>query len=159
VRCVRIRTARELLRQVRRAFPQSDSLVMTAAVGDFRPRQALTRKLKRTRLRGGWSLSLVKNPDILGTLARRKGRRLLVGFALETQDVLAHAMGKLREKQLDLLVANHAKRSGAPFGDRPVTGYLLDRRGNIDALRGVSKDRLARLLLDRIEYLWQTAAT
>ncbi|MBI4355511.1 MAG: phosphopantothenoylcysteine decarboxylase [Candidatus Omnitrophica bacterium] len=157
VRCVRIQTARQMLRQVSRAFPQSDSLVMTAAVGDFRPAQPRRQKVKRRRLAARWSLPLVKNPDILGTLARRKGRRLVVGFALETHDVLAEAMRKLREKELDMLVANRAKPSGEPFGDRPVTGYLLDRRGNIDALRGVTKQRLAKLLLDRVEYLWQTA--
>lgn len=126
VRLVRVRTAREMLVACRRAFRRCDVLVMAAAVADYRP--ARVSHIKRHK--GAWhaTLHLVRNPDILASLCRRKGKRLAVGFALENDLTVRAGMAKLRQKRCDAVVLN-ALRSlgGASFRGRllaPASGPL-----------------------------------
>ena len=105
VKRIDVESAREMLAEMRSAFPECDTLFMAAAVCDFRPAR---------RLRGKWrkkdvgqeraSLELIPNPDILGSITRRKGDRLVVGFALETSDGLRRATEKLERKRMDYVV-------------------------------------------------------
>ena len=147
-RWIWIENSRQLERTLRRLFPFCDALVMAAAVSDYRLRRPSAKKIKRkTTL----TLSLEATPDIVGGLAKKKGKRILVGFALESDSLLAKARRKLKGKRLDLLVANQVNGTGHPFGDRPISVILLDREGRQKRFRGVSKQTLAKRLLDRIE--------
>src|SRR5438132_5811698 len=114
VRTIPVRTAREMERALGEAFAAANVLVMTAAVADYRPRQPMSRKLKKGA--AALTLELERNPDILSGLGGRKGDRLLIGFAAETHDVAAEARRKLAAKHLDLIVANDVTAPGAGFG-------------------------------------------
>jgi phosphopantothenoylcysteine decarboxylase/phosphopantothenate--cysteine ligase len=107
-------SAREMLVAARRAFRRADALYMCAAVADWRPlrkRSGKWRKEKETKEVA--SIELVRNPDILATLARRKGARLVVGFALETGAGERRARAKLRRKGADYVVLNDERALGA----------------------------------------------
>ncbi len=110
VKLVKVTSAREMLAATEAGLPR-DIAVLTAAVADWRPDVAANAKIKKSdqpeNQNGARSISLVENPDILATLANHKHRpRLLVGFAAETDDVLAHAVAKRARKQCDWIVAN-----------------------------------------------------
>ena len=145
---IRVEDSREMAQALGKAFPSCDALVMAAAVSDYRPKKVSTKKLKRA---GPLTLSLEATPDIVRGLARKKGKRLVVGFALESDRILPRAKQKLKEKKLDLLIANQIKKSGHPFGDRPVSVFLLDREGRMKKLRSISKQSLARQIIGYIE--------
>jgi phosphopantothenoylcysteine decarboxylase/phosphopantothenate--cysteine ligase len=100
-------SARDMLRAVREAFRDADALFMAAAVADWRPRRKLAGKWrKKDEKTEVASLELVRNPDILASVARRKGHRLVVGFALETGDGHRRALKKLVRKNADYIVLN-----------------------------------------------------
>lgn len=110
-------SALDLLAAVEAELPESDALIMTAAVADFRPKVQSTLKLHKTGLSAmPTALELVPNPDVLKTVLPKKTSRIFVGFAAETNDVLGSAAEKLKQKGLDLLVANDVTKPGAGFG-------------------------------------------
>lgn len=111
VRTVRVVSAREMLRAAKEAYPEVDAVIATAAVSDYRP----ARRARGKRKKGGKkiSLPLVRNPDILATLGRKKGNRVLIGFALEVRNARANALKKCREKNLDWIVLNGPSSLGA----------------------------------------------
>ena len=123
-----------------------------AAVADFRPARAADQKIKKTGEGDGsveLSVDLVRNPDILKTLAADKGDRFVVGFAAETSDVLSYARGKLASKNADLIVANDVSDPALGFGTRDNRVWLVDAEGERDT--GVtSKAAIAELVLDEI---------
>jgi phosphopantothenoylcysteine decarboxylase/phosphopantothenate--cysteine ligase len=127
VRTVRIETAREMLKACEAALP-ADVFFAVAAVADWRPVEVARGKIKKSEA-GPPTLTLVENPDILKTIARKRtGRpRLVVGFAAETNDVLAHARGKLQSKRADWIVANDVSGDVMGGGENQVT--LLTREG------------------------------
>ena len=159
---VPVETAEEMGQALRQAAGWADAIVMAAAVSDFRPRVRAVGKLRR---RHGLALRLEATPDIIGRLPRRP-RQVIAGFALETDQVVAHAMRKLREKRLHLLLAQQVPKSrqaarqrpgaarGAPFGRCSVQAWLLAGDGTIMPLGRRSKRDIAGLLLDKIEALW-----
>lgn len=149
-RLIAVESAREMERALRREAPRADVIIMAAAVADFRPVHVRTSKIARHR-----TLTLVLTPtrDILGHLPRRQGQ-LIAGFAVETGRVVPRARRKLREKRLDLVLAQRATVTGAPFGRRAVDAWLLERGGKAARLGRVSKRRVARALLDKLEGLW-----
>ena len=152
-----IEQAREMERALRQEGRWADVIIMAAAVSDFRVARRSSIKLSRRArpaLKGGAGprLNLIANPDIVGRLPRRNGQ-LLVGFALETHRVVAEAQRKLRDKRLDLLLAQDASRA-APFGRRKVRAWLLARDGKVTRLGALSKAQVARVLLDKVETLW-----
>lgn len=126
----------------------ADVVVMVAAVADYRPSEASSHKLKK---KGGdpVSLPLTENPDILATLGRLPGKRVLVGFAAETSDVVVHAREKLMRKGAHMIVGNDVTIPGAGFESETNAAVLVD--GAAEYHTGmVTKDRLADLILDRI---------
>jgi phosphopantothenoylcysteine decarboxylase/phosphopantothenate--cysteine ligase len=146
VRVLRIETASEMARALTAEFPRASVLVMSAAVADYRPRRALSRKLKKSI--HGLTLELERNADILTGLARRKGRRIVVGFAAETHDVVAEARRKLREKHLDLIVANDVTAPGAAVGGDTNVVHLLDTADLDEPLPQLPKEEVASRILD-----------
>ncbi len=146
VRLVAVGSAREMARAIEEAFAKATVVIMTAAVADYRPRRPAARKLKKSA--AALTLDLERNPDILSGLARRKGRRLLVGFAAETHDVVLEARRKLRDKRCDLIVANDVTAPGAGFGSETNQVRLVDAGGRDDALPVLPKEEVAERILD-----------
>jgi phosphopantothenoylcysteine decarboxylase/phosphopantothenate--cysteine ligase len=151
VQVVHVRTACEMRDAVLEACRQADAVVMAAAVADFRPARPEEQKLKRAG-RQSLVLELVPTPDILAELRGCEGL-LRVGFAAETEDVLANAEQKLREKGLDLMVANDVTALGSGFGTDTNKVLLLDRSGAREDLPLMSKYDVAWHILDRVASL------
>jgi len=122
---VAVETALQMQEAVEHASVGADMLIMNAAVADFRPATAAEQKLKKTPTTQGMTLEMVTNPDIIAGLAHRHDL-FKVGFAAETDDLLANAQSKLLRKGLDMIVANDAVTSIS----RPeITLTIIDREG------------------------------
>ncbi|MDW7644644.1 MAG: bifunctional phosphopantothenoylcysteine decarboxylase/phosphopantothenate--cysteine ligase CoaBC [Desulfuromonadales bacterium] len=148
----RVGSAREMQQAVRQFADEASILIKAAAVADYRPAQTSVRKIKKEQT-DSLHLALEKNPDILTELGQNKGQRLLIGFAAETDDLLENAARKLRDKNLDLIVANDVTEAGAGFDvDTNIVRFLF-ADGSQEALPRMSKDEVAHALLDRIKYL------
>jgi phosphopantothenoylcysteine decarboxylase/phosphopantothenate--cysteine ligase len=143
---VSVRGAQEMLEAVERHLGKAGVLAMAAAVSDYRPATVAGGKIKKS---GDASLGLVRTADILGTLAPKKGSRLFVGFAAETDDVVASARRKLEGKKLDLILANDVSRSDAGFASSTNAGTLIDRTGREEELPLMSKREMADRIWDR----------
>ena len=148
VRVVRVTTAAEMAEALRREFRRATVLVMAAAVADYRPSRPAARKIKKRERTA--TIALARTEDIVTGLARRKGRRLVVGFAAETHDVVEAARGKLRAKQLDLVVANDVTQPGAGFGTDTNLVRLLGADGTDEQLPLLPKAEVAGRILDWI---------
>jgi phosphopantothenoylcysteine decarboxylase/phosphopantothenate--cysteine ligase len=145
VRRIDVLSARDMHAAVARQFASADALFMCAAVADWRPRKRLAGKWRRKDTRAERAtLELVRNPDILAGAGRRKGRRLVVGFALETSDGLARARDKLRSKNADFIVLNDET---ALRSDR-TSVTILGRGGSVRRLRDRTKRAVARTLVE-----------
>jgi phosphopantothenoylcysteine decarboxylase/phosphopantothenate--cysteine ligase len=143
VRIVRVRTSEEMSRALHDAFASADVLVMTAAVSDFRPSASLEQKKKST---GSWTLELVKTEDVLASLGTKKGSKMIIGFALETEDEEANARAKLSKKQCDLIVLNRPEVS---FGLDTNVVKIFDAKGEVyKSAAPESKREIARRLLE-----------
>ena len=146
VRRVDVVSARDMLAAVE--AERFDCLVATAAVADWRPAQRAAKKLKKHEMEG--LLRLVRNPDILKTVAAKRwnGRRpLLIGFAAETGEPTAEAARKCREKRLDLVVANDVTAAGSGFGTTTNRVAFVFPDGRIERLPLLSKAAVARRLV------------
>lgn len=149
VEVLRVRSARDMEAAITARRDAMDAIVMAAAVADYRPAERAEHKLKKGE--GPLTLALVRNPDILAGLgAWRTGPRpILVGFAVETQDLVAAARGKLVKKRVDLVVANEAADS---FGKDDNRAVLVDADRD-EALGVLDKRALADRILDRVAAL------
>jgi len=137
-------SARDMLRAARRLFRGADALYMCAAVADWRPlRKRAGKWRKEAEPEEVAKIELVRNPDILATLARRKGARLVVGFALETGAGEARARAKLRRKNADFVVLNDERALGA----ETTSIVLLGRDGTRRELVGRTKRAAAEFLV------------
>lgn len=154
VRCPeQARTARELEKTLRRQMPRHDVLVMAAAVCDVRPLKTARGKIKKDAL---GTVRFVKNPDILAGLARSKRPgQVFVGFALESEAALANATKKLAAKRLDAIVLQKISAGRAPFGERPVDAWVIEKNGAVTTRRRTSKRALASFLVRRAGALYR----
>lgn len=144
---VDVTSAAELAEALNQTFPACDVLVMTAAVADYRPVHRSEHKRKKDSWDG--TLNLEPTDDILAGLSARKGRQVLVGFAMETRDLEASARRKLERKGLDLVVANRLTTPGAGFGTTTNVVTLVDAGGS-EALPLLDKAEVAHRILDRV---------
>lgn len=145
---VRVRTAQQMLDACLQVYDEVDVVIATAAVSDYRPAEVWQGKRKKGEEE--WTIRLVPNPDILRTLGERKDKHILVGFAAETQDLLENAQAKLREKHLDLIVANDVSQQGSGFRTDTNRVTLLWADGAQEALPLTSKREVARRLLEAL---------
>lgn len=153
---VTVETAVEMHAAVAERIGEADVSVFAAAVSDYRPVDPSGRKVKREEAGDGLRVALEENPDVAGdTVPDRKPGSLAVGFALETEDLLANAQKKLKAKSFDLLVANDATEEGAGFAVETNRVTLLDARGveGMEELELMSKDEVAEEIWDRVETL------
>ena len=134
-----------------KAFDEADGAVMCAAVADYTPETVSDTKLKKGD--GELFIRLRRTRDIAAELGSRKGNRLLVGFALETNDEEAHAQSKLEKKNFDFIVLNSLRDAGAGFRGDTNKVTLIDRSGR-EELPLMSKREVAARIADRIEHLF-----
>ncbi len=148
LRLIRVDSARDMLAVLTEQYPTLDALIMAAAVADFRVEQAGDQKIKRGE--HALTLTLIPNPDLLATTAglAAEPRPVRVGFAAETEDLLAHATEKLARKRLDLIVANDV--SGDVFGSDANEVTLLWADGRRQDLPRLAKSAVAEHVLDAV---------
>jgi phosphopantothenoylcysteine decarboxylase/phosphopantothenate--cysteine ligase len=153
VKLVRVESTEEMRDAVARALAQADVLVMAAAPADYRPVERATSKLKKTG--NSRAIELEENPDILlSTVQLRREGAVVVGFALETDDLIENAKRKLDAKSLDLIVLNDAKEPGAGFAVDTNRVTLLARgTPEPERLPLLTKPEVADVILDRVEAL------
>lgn len=147
VETVRVETAEEMTKVLCARLAWSTVVIMAAAVADYRPAEVAAHKLKKQG-RGNPMLRLEPTTDILATLSARRSNQLLIGFAAETRDVIAHATAKLSAKGLDLIVANDVTQEGAGFGSDQNAATVIDRHGRTSEFPLMAKRRLADYILD-----------
>jgi len=151
---VRVRSAVDMHRAVFERVDRSDVVVMAAAVADYAAADPAAQKITKTG--ETLTVTLKRNPDILEDLGRRRStsgaRPLLVGFAAETEDVVARARAKRERKHADLIVANDVSREDAGF-DVDTNAVTIVGPDSADALPLLSKSRVAMEILDRVESL------
>ncbi|HJK97626.1 MAG TPA: bifunctional phosphopantothenoylcysteine decarboxylase/phosphopantothenate--cysteine ligase CoaBC [Polyangiaceae bacterium LLY-WYZ-14_1] len=153
---VDVRAAVEMQEAVLRAADGADAVIMAAAVADYRPAERQDHKIKKGDDGAPMTVTLVRNPDILADLGQRRGERerpVLVGFAVETRDLVSAARRKLDAKGCDLIVANDASEGFAGDTTRVV---LVDRRGEETVPPGL-KTEVADRILDRVAELFLVA--
>ncbi len=147
-----VTSAQEMRDVILRLSPQLDAIVMAAAVSDYRPAERTAQKLKKAAI--GLNIVLEPNPDILAALGEVKPRsQVLVGFAAETENLLANAKDKLIRKNLDFIVANDLTRQGCGFGCDTNEVKIIERSGAVSDLAPMSKDGVASQIWDRVELL------
>ncbi|HEY0192238.1 MAG TPA: bifunctional phosphopantothenoylcysteine decarboxylase/phosphopantothenate--cysteine ligase CoaBC [Kofleriaceae bacterium] len=152
VTTIAVESAHQLEAALASTFEAADVVIMAAAVADYRPAAVAAHKLKRGRLGQEIQLALTANPDLLAGLGQRRGdaaRPLLVGFAAETQDVLANAQAKLASKRCDLVVANDVSEPGAGFAVDTNRVTVVDAAGATELPAG-TKAAVAHRILDRV---------
>jgi phosphopantothenoylcysteine decarboxylase/phosphopantothenate--cysteine ligase len=148
---IRVRTAQQMLDACLQVYEEVDVVIATAAVSDYRPAEVWQGKRKKGEEE--WTIRLVPNPDILRTLGERKGRHILVGFAAETQELLANAQAKLREKNLNLIAANDVSQEGSGFRTDTNRVTLLWADGRQEPLPLMTKREVAQHLMQRVSQL------
>ncbi|MBL7937860.1 MAG: bifunctional phosphopantothenoylcysteine decarboxylase/phosphopantothenate--cysteine ligase CoaBC [Flavobacteriales bacterium] len=147
-----VSSAAEMATACKERAPQSDVVIMSAAVADYRPAAPAENKIKKKD--GAWDITLEATEDVLAWMGRNKPNgQLLVGFALETNDAMANAKGKLERKNLDLIVLNTLADAGAGFGHDTNKVTIIGKGTKVDALPLMSKADNARAILDHIETL------
>lgn len=148
-----VATSDEMLNSVRKHFPECDVLIMTAAVSDYRAKETSSKKLKKNG--SSRTLELVPTKDILAEVGKNKKGKILVGFSLETREMLKNAKSKLKAKNLDLVVINSPQAIGSDGNQ--VT--LLSANGRIRKLPQMLKEEVADRILDEVGRMVQVRNT
>jgi len=145
---VDVRTAEQMLRAVESRFAAASIAVFAAAVADYRPAEAASAKIKRTK--EPLTIRLEPNPDILLAMAKNKGERVVVGFAAETDYVAENARKKLAQKNADMMVANDVSAEGAGFDVDTNIVTIFSRDGRDLPLPRLTKGEVAHRILDEV---------
>ncbi len=148
---VQVETAQEMYDAVLAHLEAVTVVIKAAAVADYRPKQVAREKIKKDERVP--EVTLESTPDILAEVGKRKGRRILVGFAAETHDLVANARKKLQRKNLDLMVANDVSQPGAGFDADTNVVKILDAKGAMEELPLLPKPAVADRILDRVVQL------
>ena len=157
VTVVPIQSTRELADAVLTRFPRADALVMAAAVADFQPLTTADQKIKKTKNNDELILRLKKTPDILAEVAKiKRPDQVTVGFAAETQNLLANAQRKLDSKSLDLLAANDVSRKDIGFNSDENQVTFIQANGVSDQTPKTSKRQIATALVERLADILKT---
>ena len=142
----KVKSAKEMYDEVNKHFDSSDIIVKAAAVADYTPVEFSENKIKKGN---SLNIKLKDNPDILQALGQKKGNRTLVGFCMETRDLLTNAEKKLKNKNLDFIVANDLTSEGAGFKCDTNIVTIIDNQGNKESYDIMEKEELAHVILDK----------
>ena len=148
---VPISTAVEMRHAVMKNLKQSPIIIKPAAVADYRPSVCADAKIKKKD--GPWTLYLERNPDIIAEIGKKKKERILIGFAMESEDLIKNAKAKMLAKNMDLIVANDVKQKDAGFQSDTNIVKILDRDGGIEELPLMDKMDVADRILDRVKMI------
>ncbi|MBW2182398.1 MAG: bifunctional phosphopantothenoylcysteine decarboxylase/phosphopantothenate--cysteine ligase CoaBC [Deltaproteobacteria bacterium] len=151
IHTISVGTSLEMSKAALKHYKSCSIAIKAAAVADYRPKKGLKDKMKKTHKT--LSLELERNPDILYQMGKNKGKKILVGFAAETKNIISQAKLKLDKKNLDLIVVNQVLQKKGGFGSDNNEATLIDYEGRIDALPLMSKEELADKIIDKIKEL------
>lgn len=148
---INVESAEQMLAASEKACENAELFIASAAVADYRPAQVSEQKIKKTEQGDLSSIALVKNPDIVQTIAAKTEQRpFVVGFAAETQDVQAYAKDKLARKNLDLIIANNVAELGIGFNSDENAVTVISKQGTVTDISRCSKIQLASQLISII---------
>ncbi len=148
---VLVETAEEMFEAVKKAYPQCDILIKSAAVSDYRPKIREAQKVKKESQEEEMQLTLVRNPDILLELGKmKKPGNIHVGFAAETENIVEHGQEKIQKKNLDFIVANDVTEEGAGFAHNTNIVHFIDKNGDHSKTEKVEKSAIAHEILDKV---------
>ena len=142
-------SAEDMFKAVTENVENSDVLIMSAAVADFTPFEISDKKIKKGK-KEKESIKLISTTDILSDMGNKKGSMLVVGFAAETDNVIENASKKLREKKVDLIIANDVSAEGVGFDVDTNKVYILDSTGVIEETELLSKSEVATKIIDTV---------
>jgi len=145
----KVRTAQEMEKEVVACFGQADVVIMAAAISDFRFAETSSQKIKKEKL--AKKIDVVPTEDILQKLSSKKGAKIIVGFAAETEDVVNNALKKMKKKSLDLIVANNVLDEGIGFESDFNQVSLIFPDGKTIHTEKKSKLEISQIILDRVE--------
>ncbi|NNG08721.1 MAG: phosphopantothenoylcysteine decarboxylase, partial [Arenibacter sp.] len=145
---IKVTTAEEMYNEAHTLFPDMDIAICAAAVADYRPKNVADQKIKKNTEE--LTIALIKNKDILFSLGERKDKQFLVGFALETENEVENAIGKLKKKNLDAIVLNSLNDSGAGFGKITNKISFIDKNLEIKTFELKTKAEVALDILNEI---------
>ena len=146
IEVIQIKTALQMYEAVISYHEKADIIIKAAAVSDYRPSQIASNKIKKGI---NLEIPLTQNTDILLALGNKVTHQVLIGFSMETQHLEEYAMKKLKDKNLDMIVANNLSQEGAGFAGDTNIVTLIDRKGNIDKLPKMTKEALAHKIVDK----------
>jgi phosphopantothenoylcysteine decarboxylase/phosphopantothenate--cysteine ligase len=132
-------------------FTRATVVIKAAAVADYRCKSENCQKIKKRHGEEGITLDLSRNPDILAELGENKGKRIIVGFAAESNALIEHATEKLQKKNLDMIVANDITQSGIGFASDENEVTLIDSAGRTRHVPRLPKDEVASIILDAVK--------
>jgi phosphopantothenoylcysteine decarboxylase/phosphopantothenate--cysteine ligase len=147
----KVSSAEEMKKQVLSFYEQSSVIIMAAAVSDYRPFKPSKKKIKKKHEE--WNLQLKPTDDILTEISKKSKRKLLIGFAAESDDILENARKKLKSKSLHLIVVNDISLANSGFESDYNTISLLDKYGEVKNLPRLLKAQAAEIIIDKIEEL------
>ena len=142
VNVIAIESAEEMLNACSTAFENCDIAVLSAAVADYKPAEVSKTKIKKKDAE--FNLALTKTIDVLETLGKLKTSQLLVGFALETNNIIEYAKEKIINKNLDFIIANSALEKGAGFGVDTNKITIIDKHNNLTNFELKTKQEVAK---------------
>ena len=149
IKIIPVTSAEEMYSASVKAFPKADVAILAAAVADYRPVKVAKEKIKKKN--DSLRIDLVKNPDILESLGKKKRKKqVLVGFALETEDELVNAKQKLKSKNLDMIVLNSLRDKGAGFGFDTNKITIINKKGANRSFSLKGKPDVARDIIEEI---------
>ncbi|MBE0460329.1 MAG: bifunctional phosphopantothenoylcysteine decarboxylase/phosphopantothenate--cysteine ligase CoaBC [Candidatus Aminicenantes bacterium] len=146
---IKVETAEEMEKEVLKRFDLVDIVVMAAAVSDFKFSKPASKKIKKSG--APKSMSIIQTPDVLKKLGERKGKKILIGFAAETDNVVQNALDKIKQKNLDLIIANEASKAGIGFESDFNQVTIIYPDGKTVCTKKQTKDAISRIILDKIE--------
>ena len=158
VKTLRVNTTVEMFNAVDKYFPNCDVLIKAAAPSDYRPEVSSDTKIKKRDNRDGLNIKFVRNPDIAAHFGKIKGDRILVGFAAETNNLLEYAEDKLKEKNLDFIVANDVSKAGAGFKTDTNIVTIIENKGNLTEYPIMDKTQVSKIILDKVADLLDAKA-
>jgi phosphopantothenoylcysteine decarboxylase/phosphopantothenate--cysteine ligase len=151
VEFIPVKTAIEMHDAVMDGLERATVVIKAAAVSDYRPAVRSATKIKKKE--GPLTIRLERNPDILAAVGKKKGRRIVVGFSMESDNLLEHARTKLTEKGMDFIVANDVTEPGAGFGTDTNIIRIMDRGGAVATFPLMDKLAVAGVILDRVKQI------
>jgi len=150
VNFIGIATACEMLDAVLEHYKQANVIIKAAAVADYRPAERALSKIKKRE--GNLQLTLERNPDIIAELGRHKDNRIIIGFAMETENLVENAIAKMETKNMDYIVANLLAQPGSGFQYDTNIVTIIGRNGTREDLPLMNKMQVASRILDKVRF-------